>query len=431
MALSPRTNTLVKSKSASRRDHVLNLLPPLTVVNTEHISMHDRLFSDDPPPKTHADSFPTKVLRHLEPFTFYSAPTKGEVALMKSSKIGKTNQGNQLRKGALNCSQKQKGSDKSSSKTQELRDVHSAARSSTTKKEIKAEHLEYDVTIPTAQDSVHCYDFNERKTGESLKEEEKLTAEVSSGNLNGSLEKQVEPVRDLTANGSHQRNEASGFFLTEQENGFNENCTEDKGTEKQNSTNSKLYSTHSPSNNIAAEKTSNDLMNPNDAKRAGSSPRNGAKITESRDPSSDQANTNDFRESEKETLKEQTERNEAEQAQNKAELNNPANDERKIYEQVKPASQENETAATVESTLNEEHRLKLYEMSGPKIELRTNRGHAQWPPCLSTGALETSGKDQGGRRGTSSAPGNAKPRRRSRGGSAKQQQKSRERKQSA
>ena len=428
MALSPRTNTLVKSKSASRRDHVLNLLPPLTVVNTEHISMHDRLFSDDPPPKTHADSFPTKVLRHLEPFTFYSAPTKGEVALMKSSKIGKTNQGNQLRKGALNCSQKQKGSDKSSSKTQELRDVHSAARSSTTKKEIKAEHLEY-VTIPTAEDSVHCYDFNERKNGESLKEE-KLTAEVSSGNLNGSLEKQVEPVRDLTANASHQRNEASGFFLTEQENGFDENCTEDEATEKQNSANSKLYSTHSPSNSIA-EKTSNDLMNPNDAKRAGSSPRNGAKITESRDPSSDQANTNDFRESEKETLKEQTERNEAEQAQNKAELNNPANDERKIYEQVKPASQENETAATVESTLNEEHRLKLYEMSGPKIELRTNRGHAQWPPCLSTGALEASGTDQGGRRGTSSAPGNAKPRRGSRGGSAKQQQKSRERKQSA
>lgn len=66
----------------SRRDHVLNLLPPLTVVNKEDATMHDRLFSDDPPPKNYSANFPSKVLRHLGAWTFYSAPTKGELALL-------------------------------------------------------------------------------------------------------------------------------------------------------------------------------------------------------------------------------------------------------------------------------------------------------------------------------------------------------------
>lgn len=74
--------TSIKSRGLSRRDHVLNLLPPLTVVNKEDATMHDRLFSDNPPPKTYPENFPSKVLRHLGAWTFYSAPTKGELALL-------------------------------------------------------------------------------------------------------------------------------------------------------------------------------------------------------------------------------------------------------------------------------------------------------------------------------------------------------------
>ena len=44
--------------------------------------MHERLFADDPPLNTRSGSFPRKILRHAEPFTFYSAPTKGELNLM-------------------------------------------------------------------------------------------------------------------------------------------------------------------------------------------------------------------------------------------------------------------------------------------------------------------------------------------------------------
>ena len=83
MALS--TTTSIRSRAVSRRDHVLNLLPPLTVVNREEATAHDRLFSDDPPPRKYAANFPSKVLRHLGAWTFYSAPTKGELALLEKS----------------------------------------------------------------------------------------------------------------------------------------------------------------------------------------------------------------------------------------------------------------------------------------------------------------------------------------------------------
>lgn len=83
MALS--TTTPIRSRAVSRRDHVLNLLPPLTVVNREEATAHDRLFSDDPPPRKYAANFPSKVLRHLGAWTFYSAPTKGELALLDKS----------------------------------------------------------------------------------------------------------------------------------------------------------------------------------------------------------------------------------------------------------------------------------------------------------------------------------------------------------
>lgn len=83
MALS--TTTPIRSRAVSRRDHVLNLLPPLTVVNREEATAHDRLFSDDPPPRKYAANFPSKVLRHLGAWTFYSAPTKGELALLEKS----------------------------------------------------------------------------------------------------------------------------------------------------------------------------------------------------------------------------------------------------------------------------------------------------------------------------------------------------------
>ena len=83
MALS--TTIPIRSRAVSRRDHVLNLLPPLTVVNREEATTHDRLFSDDPPPRKYAANFPSKVLRHLGAWTFYSAPTKGELALLDKS----------------------------------------------------------------------------------------------------------------------------------------------------------------------------------------------------------------------------------------------------------------------------------------------------------------------------------------------------------
>ena len=83
MALS--TTTPIRSRAVSRRDHVLNLLPPLTVVNREEATAHDRLFSDDPPPRKYAANSPSKVLRHLGAWTFYSAPTKGELALLDKS----------------------------------------------------------------------------------------------------------------------------------------------------------------------------------------------------------------------------------------------------------------------------------------------------------------------------------------------------------
>ena len=83
MALS--TTIPIRSRAVSRRDHVLNLLPPLTVVNRDEATTHDRLFSDDPPPRKYAANFPSKVLRHLGAWTFYSAPTKGELALLDKS----------------------------------------------------------------------------------------------------------------------------------------------------------------------------------------------------------------------------------------------------------------------------------------------------------------------------------------------------------
>lgn len=72
----------IRPRGLSRRDHVLNLLPPLTVLNKEDATLHDRLFSDDPPEKNYPKNFPSKVLRHLGEWTFYSAPTKGELALL-------------------------------------------------------------------------------------------------------------------------------------------------------------------------------------------------------------------------------------------------------------------------------------------------------------------------------------------------------------
>ena len=75
----------IGSRNLSRRDHVLNLLPPLTVVSKEDSTMHDRLFAENPPPKTYPKNFPSKVLRHLGAWTFYSAPTKGELALLEKN----------------------------------------------------------------------------------------------------------------------------------------------------------------------------------------------------------------------------------------------------------------------------------------------------------------------------------------------------------
>lgn len=44
--------------------------------------MHERLFADNPPRKNYPENFPSKVLRHLSAWTFYSVPTKGELALL-------------------------------------------------------------------------------------------------------------------------------------------------------------------------------------------------------------------------------------------------------------------------------------------------------------------------------------------------------------
>lgn len=47
--------------------------------------MHERLFAEDPPRKNYPRNFPSKVLRHLGAWTFYSSPTKGELALLDRS----------------------------------------------------------------------------------------------------------------------------------------------------------------------------------------------------------------------------------------------------------------------------------------------------------------------------------------------------------
>ena len=47
--------------------------------------MHERLFAENPPRKNYPQNFPSKVLRHLGAWTFYSAPTKGELALLDRS----------------------------------------------------------------------------------------------------------------------------------------------------------------------------------------------------------------------------------------------------------------------------------------------------------------------------------------------------------
>lgn len=83
--------TSIRPRGLSRRDHVLNLLPPLTVVYKEDATLHDRLFSDDPPAKNYPKSFPSKVLRHLGEWTFYSAPTKGELALLDKNMFNSEN----------------------------------------------------------------------------------------------------------------------------------------------------------------------------------------------------------------------------------------------------------------------------------------------------------------------------------------------------
>ena len=78
-------STSIRTRHSSRRDHVLNLLPPLTVANKEDATIHERLFADKPPQKNYPKNFPSKVLRHLGAWTFYSAPTKGELALLDRS----------------------------------------------------------------------------------------------------------------------------------------------------------------------------------------------------------------------------------------------------------------------------------------------------------------------------------------------------------
>lgn len=44
--------------------------------------MYNRLFDEKPPSKNYPENFPSKTLRHLGSWTFYSTPTKGEIALL-------------------------------------------------------------------------------------------------------------------------------------------------------------------------------------------------------------------------------------------------------------------------------------------------------------------------------------------------------------
>ncbi|XP_032221196.2 uncharacterized protein LOC116603707 isoform X2 [Nematostella vectensis] len=68
----------------TRRDRVMSLLPPISLVSgSTDIPLEDRIFSDEPPPIVYPGSFPSKILRHLEKNTFYSAPTQGESAITK------------------------------------------------------------------------------------------------------------------------------------------------------------------------------------------------------------------------------------------------------------------------------------------------------------------------------------------------------------
>lgn len=88
--------------------------------------MHERLFADNPPQKNYPENFPSKVLRHLSAWTFYSAPTKGELALLdrnmyelgnETKKTSKTdavtkNNSNQKTEKRTNCDQRKLESNK-------------------------------------------------------------------------------------------------------------------------------------------------------------------------------------------------------------------------------------------------------------------------------------------------------------------------------
>lgn len=72
---------MLRFKQQTRRDHVVSLLPPISVIKNKEPSVQERIYSDNPPPVTYTGSFPAKVLRHLDKSTFYSTPTKGETFL--------------------------------------------------------------------------------------------------------------------------------------------------------------------------------------------------------------------------------------------------------------------------------------------------------------------------------------------------------------
>ncbi|KAK3750524.1 hypothetical protein QZH41_006273 [Actinostola sp. cb2023] len=72
---------MLRHRQQTRRDHVVSLLPPISIASTQPMSDEERIFSDAPPPIAYTGSFPSKVLRHLDKSTFYSTPTKGEAAL--------------------------------------------------------------------------------------------------------------------------------------------------------------------------------------------------------------------------------------------------------------------------------------------------------------------------------------------------------------
>ncbi|XP_031554471.1 uncharacterized protein LOC116291441 [Actinia tenebrosa] len=76
---------MLRFKQQSRRDHVVSLLPPISVIKNKEPSVQERIYSDDPPPIAYTGSFPAKVLRHLDKSTFYSTPTKGETLLAKKT----------------------------------------------------------------------------------------------------------------------------------------------------------------------------------------------------------------------------------------------------------------------------------------------------------------------------------------------------------